>query len=172
MADILEIALVAAESIYAFHSYVKIHYSAQKRVQRLTCIANKTIKYLGNPFRAHSESTPIIIAHGGYLHDIPILFPNCMKHNYDWTLLMKVCMFVDSIRVLQNSGYKRTGLDAFCQDSNIYRNRHFALGYAYILKPVCISVILCHVDQELPLPIQIVYDRWLFIAQRVNTSPV
>ena len=31
---------------------------------------------------------------------------NCMKHDCDITALAE-CMFVDSMRVLQNSGYKR-----------------------------------------------------------------
>ena len=38
LADILEIALETGKSGYAFHSYVKIHYSVLKRVQRLTDI--------------------------------------------------------------------------------------------------------------------------------------
>ena len=32
--------------------------------------------------QAHSETIPVIIAYGGYLHDCPIL-ANCVKHNYD-----------------------------------------------------------------------------------------
>ena len=104
----LEIALVLEERGYAFHSYVKINYSVPKRVQQLTGITNKTIKSLGLPFREvmdgliaflqvqSIESTPIIIAHGGYLHDFPILLANRMKHNYDWTLL-EGSMFVDSM---------------------------------------------------------------------------
>ena len=89
LTDILEIALVA------FHSFVTIHYSVPKRVQQLTGITNKTIKSVGLPFRgvmdgliellhrdqAQSVTIPIIIAHGGYLHDFPILLVRSMKHN-------------------------------------------------------------------------------------------
>ena len=57
----------------------------------------------------------ILHVDGGYLNDFPILLANCMKHNYDWTPL-EGCMSVDSMRVLQNSGYKRPGLDALCED--------------------------------------------------------
>ena len=32
------------------------------------------------------------------------------------------CVFIDSMWVLQNSGYKRSRLDPFCQDLNIKRN--------------------------------------------------
>ena len=48
LADILEIALLADESGYTFHSSVKIHYSVPKRGQQLTGITNKTI---GLPFK-------------------------------------------------------------------------------------------------------------------------
>ena len=48
LADIVELALLSEESGYAFHSYVKIHYSAPKREQQLTGITNKTIKSLGS----------------------------------------------------------------------------------------------------------------------------
>ena len=102
LAEIVGIALVAGEGGYAFHSYVKIHYSLPKIVQRLTGVTNRTIKSLGHPFRevmdefveflqAQSETIPIIIAHGVYLHDCPILLANCMKHNYDWTPLAGLC---------------------------------------------------------------------------------
>ena len=95
LADILEIALVAEESENVFHSFVKIHYSVLQRVQQLTGITNTTIKSLGVPFRtvmeglveflqheqAQSDTVPVIIAHGGYLHDFSILLASCMKHN-------------------------------------------------------------------------------------------
>ena len=70
-------------------------------------------------FLQSSETSLIIIAHGGYLHDFPILLAillailiaNCMQHKYDWTSL-EGCMFLNSMQVLQNSGYKRPGLNA------------------------------------------------------------
>ena len=87
LADILGLALLSEESGYAFHSYVKIHYSVLKMVQQLTGSTSKTIKSLGLPFdevmaglteflhreQAQSETIPVIIAHGGYSHDFPIL---------------------------------------------------------------------------------------------------
>ena len=67
----------------------------RKEVQQLTGITNKTIKSLGLPFgevmaglieflyreQAQSETTPVIIAHGGYSHDFTIMLASCMKHN-------------------------------------------------------------------------------------------
>ena len=95
LSDILEIALVPEDSGNTFHSYVPLHYSVPKRVQQLTGITNKTIKSLGLPLRevmnalvdfhpeqVQSETTiHVIIAHGGYLHNFPILLANCMKHS-------------------------------------------------------------------------------------------
>ena len=97
LADILELVLLSEESGYAFHSYIKIHYSVPKRMQQLTDITNKAIKSLGLQFgevmaglteflhreQAQSETIPVIVAHGGYSHDFPILIANCMKHNWD-----------------------------------------------------------------------------------------
>ena len=186
MADILELALLSEESGYAFHSYVKIHYSVPKRVQQLTGITNKTIKSLGLPFgevmaglteylhreQAQSETIPVIIAHGGYLHDFPILLASCMKHNWDKFGILTECMFVDSIQVLQDDGYKRPGLDALCKELNIKRSSHSALEDAYILKTVCtvkaemmdhpygytFGDITCHLNRKLPLSIRKVYS--------------
>ena len=33
------------------------------------------------------------------------------------------CMFVDSMQILQNGGYKRPGLDALCEELDIKRTR-------------------------------------------------
>ena len=128
-----------------FHSYVSIHYSVPKRVQQLTGITNETIKSLGLPFRdvldglvefLHCETIPIIIAHEGYLHDFPIQLASCMKYDCDKFGILPECMFVDSMQILQDDGYKRTGLDVLCEELNIKRKSHSALEHAYILKTV------------------------------------
>ena len=151
LVDILEIALVAEESGNVFHSYVKIHYSVPQRVHPLAGITNITIKSLGVPFRtviyglveflhreqAQSETVPVIIAHGGYLHDFPILLASCMKHNWDGFGILTECMFVDSMQVLQDDGYKRPCLDALCEGLNVKRSSHSAIEDVYILKTVC-----------------------------------
>ena len=61
------------------------------------------------------KHTPsIIIAHGGYVHDFPILVASCMKHNYnDYTVLAKL-VYVDSMQNLKDAGDRRPGLDALC----------------------------------------------------------
>ena len=56
--------------------------------------------------QAQSERFPIIVVHGGYLYDFPILLASCVKHNCD-----KFGMFVDSMQILQDGGYKRPDLD-------------------------------------------------------------
>ena len=91
LTDILEIAVVTEESGNIYHRYAKIHYSVPKLVQLLSGITNRTIETHGVPFRdvldrlvgfIRREATEpaIIIAHGGYVHDFPILLASCMKH--------------------------------------------------------------------------------------------
>ena len=176
--------MVAGESGNVFYSYVKIHYSIPKRVRQITGIMNRTIKSLGVPFRTvmgglveflqheQCETPAIIIAHGGYLHDFPILLANCMKHNCDKFGILLQCMFVDNMQILQNGGYKTSGLDALCEKLNIKRNPHSALEDAYILKTVCnkksemfdhpnqytFGDITYRLKQKLPLPIREVYS--------------
>ena len=84
-----------------------------------------------------THTPPIIIAHGGYVHDFPIILASCMKHNYnDYTVLAEL-MYVDSMQNLKDSGYRSPGLDALCADLNIERRGHSALDDAKILKTVC-----------------------------------
>ena len=68
-------------------------------------------------------------------------------------------MFVDSVRVIQNSGCKRPGLGALCQDINMKINIHSAFEDVDILMTICNkkSKILHHSDQKLPIPIRMVY---------------
>ena len=186
LTDIIEMTLLAEESGYAFHSYVSIHYSVPRSVRQLTGITNRILQTVGLPFRdvmnglveflhreqAQSETIPIIIAHGGYLHDFPILLASCMKHNCDEFGMLMECMFVDSMEILQAYGYQRPGLDALCAELNIKRNSHSALEDAYILKTVCnrkpemfnhprgytFGDVTYHLSQKLPLPIRKVYS--------------
>ena len=139
LADIIEIALVAEESGHVFHSFVKIHYSVPRRVQELTNITNNIVRTIGLPFsvvmngfidflcreQAQSITKPMIVAHGGYLHDFPILLVNCMKNNVDYTPLAK-CTFIDSMQLMQDEGCSKPGLDALCQRLHIDSARHSA----------------------------------------------
>ena len=153
LSDIIEIALLAEDSGYAFHSYVKLHYTIPKRVKLLTNIQDKTMNEIGLSFtkviqeliefiqheQLHSLTNPIIIAHGGHLQDFPILLANCMKHRFVDYKTLEMCKYVDSMQVLQNQGYdKKPGLDALCVDLYVEkRMRHSALGDAELLKTVC-----------------------------------
>ena len=62
--------------------------------------------------QVRGETLPFIIAHGGYLHDFPILLASCMKHNCDKFGILTECMFVDSMKILHDDGYKRPSLDS------------------------------------------------------------
>ena len=120
LANILEIALVAGESGIAFHSYIKTHYSV---------LHSDWLNF------SIVQTLSIIIAHD--LHDFPILLASCMKHNCNKFGILAKCMFVDSMQILQDDGYKRPGRDALYEELNIKGSSHSALEDAYILKAVC-----------------------------------
>ena len=184
LADIIEIALVAEESGHVFHSFVKIHYSVPRQVQELTNITDNIVRTVGLPFsvvmngfidflcreQAQSITKPMMVAHGGYLHDFPILLVNCMKNNVDYTPLAK-CTFIDSMQLMQDEGCSRPGLDALCQRLHIYSARHSAHEDAEVLKTICnmypsildhpygytLQDILHHLNTKQPISIQNVY---------------
>ena len=90
LTDILEITVVAEESGNIYHRYVKKHYSVPKQVQLLTGNTTRTIENHGVPFsdvmgelvefiRREAKEPAIIIAHGGYLHDFPILLASLVR---------------------------------------------------------------------------------------------
>ena len=113
------IALVAEESRNVYHRYVKIHYSVPKQVQLLTGMTNRTIKTHGVPFRdvmdglvafIRREATEpaIIIAHGCYVYDFPILLSSCMKHNYSDFSVLAELVYVDSLQNLKETRTRRS----------------------------------------------------------------
>ena len=81
-------------------------------------------------------------------------------------------MFVDSMQILRDGGYKRPGLDALCEELNIKRTSHSALEDVYILQTVCnkkpeildhpygytFENITYHFNRKLPLSIRKVYS--------------
>ena len=136
LTDIIEMALIAEESGNAFHSYIRIHYSIPKRVKELTNITDITLAAIGCRFndsttalveQLQSATDPIIIAHGGYLHDFPILLANCMKYNFNDFGILKDCLVIDSVRILKYDGYQRPGLDTLSRIG--YKEKHsFGIG--------------------------------------------
>ena len=115
---------------------------------------------------------PIIIAHGGYVHDFPILLASCMKHNYNNFAVLAELVYVDSMQNLKNASYRRPGVDALCEELKIERRGHSALDNAKILKTVCTIKseemlqnpygytfidIISYLNAKLPIPLQRVY---------------
>ena len=162
LGDIIEIALLAEESGSTFRSYVKIHYSIPRRVQQLTHITNKSLKSIGISFIAmvdalvdflcreqrQSETSPIIIAHGGFLNDFPILPANYIKYSYDNYLILENCMYVGSMLIFRNAGYAKPGLDALCQEFNIAME---AIDYYPALHDAELLMALCKKGMDLLL---------------------
>ena len=112
-----------------------------------------------------------------------------MKYNWDSFGILAECMFVDSMQVFQDDGYKRPGLDLLCKYLNMKRNSHSALEDAYILKTVCnkkleildhpygytFGDITNHLNRKLPLPIGKVYSLAAECAsyqERIDTTRV
>ena len=115
LTDILEIAVVVEESGNIYDIYLKIRYSVPRQVQWLTGITNRTINTHGVPLRdvmgglrafIQREATEpvIIIAHGGYVYDFPILLASCMKHNYIEFAVLAELVYVDSMQNLEDVG--------------------------------------------------------------------
>ena len=65
----------------------------------------------------------IIVVHGGYLNDLPLLIANCMKQNFNYHKFDRY-KFVDSMKIFQNRGYIRAGLDTLCLKTNITRCKY------------------------------------------------
>ena len=169
---ILEVALIAEESETTFHCYVSLHYSVPKRVQQLTGITNKTTKSLGLPFREVMDGLVDFLHHEQVKLLSPLLLHMVDIHTIPLSFLQIVWNTIMILRVLQNRGYNRPGLDALCNDLNMKRNGHSALEDAENLMTICESkseifnrqygftfeIILYHLDKKLPLPIQMVYN--------------
>jgi len=179
MADIIEIAVIAEESGNVFHMYVRIHYSIPKHVQDLTRINDKILNNLGCLFtdvmismidfiqseQTLSDTDPIIVAHGGYYNDFPILLANCMKHGFDNYGILKNCLFVDSVDLFKDDGYERPGLDNLCREFKMKREFHSALEDALILKR-----IVCDKRSELNLYTYTFKDIENFLIMKLPIS--
>ena len=187
LSDIIELALIAEETGKVFHRYVKIHYRIPNRVQELTRITDKTLANLGCSFKdvmtemigfiqceqLDSNTNPIILAHGGYYNDFPILLANCTKHSFTDYGILKNCLFVDSIDLFKDVGYEKSSLNNLCHEFKIKRDFHSALEDALILKRILCdkkSELCDHMysytfkdigvwlNQKLPIPIKKIYD--------------
>ena len=156
LGDIFEIAILSERSGYIFHTYIKIHHKLPSYVQRLCNITDNILEMKCQPFcevmddvvefinhesRDDNNSVvPIIIAHGGFLTDFPLLLVNCMKACYDYTRLAKY-IFVDSMKMLQDKGYEKPGLDSFSTSLTIER-RHSAIYDVKLLRDVVNKLLL------------------------------
>ena len=113
LGDIFEIAVISGDSGHIFHSYVKIHYKLSENIKFLCGITDDILENndsFSNVFitllnflekeQATSNTLPLIIAHGGYDHDFPLMLTNCMKHKCDFSALHNYS-FLDSMLLLK-----------------------------------------------------------------------
>ena len=177
LAEIIEMALVSEISGFSFHTHVKIDNLLAPFVKKLTGITDKTLQDIGLPFPIafremvkfignesdDDDESPIIIAHGGVLHDFPILLTNCMRHNVDYSMLER-CRFIDSMERLKRHGYAKPGLQTFrCTGDK----KHCAYDDARVLEFLCrlnyrliyeppyltFTDVLQHLETKMPISI-------------------
>ena len=82
LGDIFEIALISEDTCRVFHKYIKIPYRLSKYVKQTCNVSDNILRQKGVPFLymlkkmqqfVYSETTtPILIAHGGFLCDFPL----------------------------------------------------------------------------------------------------
>ena len=142
LGDIFEIACLSEDSGYIFHSYINIGCTIPNYVKGLCNVPDEKIKSSPSFYEvmngviefinAHESQPPIkIISHGGYLSHFPLLFTNCMRNRFDYTWFEK-CEFIDSVKELQQLGYRKPGLDSFAPPHRI----HSAAGDVELLREI------------------------------------
>ena len=182
LGDIFEIAVLSEQSGYIFHPYIKIHHKLPSYVRKLCNITDNILEMRSEHFsdvmddliefiNQESRDDVIIIAHGGFLTDFPLLIVNCMKAKYDYTRFANYT-FVDSMKMLQGKGYEKPGLDTFTTSATAGR-RHSAVYDVKLLRDVVnkllvqdieaakhtsLNDIIQYLKGQLPLKIQQLYD--------------
>ena len=86
--------------------------------------------------KEEGDEDMVIIAHGGYLCDFPILLANLIKYGVDYSVL-KHCKFVDSMKLIKEVGVQRPGLDSLRIRTSGDMQRHSALNDARLLMKIC-----------------------------------
>ena len=190
LGDIFEIAVLSESSGFLFHSYVNTQQQLPRYVSNMCNVTNTFIKnsptfnevmndliqfIKQEELNKVEKSITVLIAHGGYLFDYPLLITNCMRRSDSTTIehsnfveAMKHYIFIDSIQVLQRLGYKRTSLDVLKDNSNNSRI-HSAAKDVTILRDIVkkynvlcnitlslsntLQDILCYIQTKLPISI-------------------
>ena len=121
LGDIFQIALISEDSCRIFHQYIVIPYKLSNNIQKLCNVNNKILQRKCVPFTYAIKkmlrfiqcetATPTLIAHGGFLCDFPLLIINNMKYNIDVADIFAQYTFIDSMKMLQEIGYSKPGLD-------------------------------------------------------------
>ena len=151
--DIIEIAMVAADSDHEFHRFIKISYPIHANIQQVTGITTKMLNEKGCNFKDamqafldfiyyESNGFPTIIAHNGHEHVFPVLLANCMKHKFQDSEykrnVLQHCKFIDSSKLLNSMSYKSANnFSKLCGDMDLTRPDYMvALDDARLLKTI------------------------------------
>ena len=167
LGDIFEIACISSDD-KVFHSYINISSDISCYVKRLCDVNIGTLQQSPTfenvidrfiDFINQDKTQPILIGHGAFLSDFPLILANCMKNCYDYSKL-KDCIFIDSMEAFKEKGYKRPGLTSLTSTT---RTVHSALEDVKLLKGLVTDYhdiryklhtfkdILYHTQKRMPL---------------------
>ena len=144
--DIFEVACLSSNGS-SFHSYVNIPTNVSRYIQTLCGLDLSLLRQspsfndVMNELTAfitkegtHGSQT-ILIGHGAFLNDYPLIIANCIKNRYDHSTL-KEYRFADSMEAFRDSGYERPGLDSL---SSTHRTIHSAIQDVKLLRDIVTS---------------------------------
>ena len=176
--DIFELACLSSSG-KLFHSYINIptniscyvrrlcglHPSKLRRSPSFIDVMNNLIEFITKE-EAHDRQT-ILVGHGSFLVDFPLIITNCIKNRYDHGALREY-KFVDSMEAFRDSGYDQPGLDSL---SSTHRTTHSAVQDVKLLEHIVTTHrdiryklytyedILAHLATKMPVTIHEVQLR-------------
>ena len=135
LCEIFDIALLSQRSGNIYQSYIDIRPEKIPRFIKKLCNINEWTLYCkSKPFltvinelltfirneegELYDREETMIIGHGSFYNDYPILLAQCMKNRYPYESELHHFTFIDSMLILRDKGYSKPGLDALSGISN------------------------------------------------------
>ena len=199
LGDIFEIAVLSEDSGNIFHEYIDIGYMLPKYVENMCKINSSQLLLEGRSFKKVIEEftnfiqheanmrQPIIIAHGGFHNDFPLLITNCRKTGYNYINAFKNILFMDSVELLKKANIQNPGIDSIIKDlPNVAENvtRHTAVGDVQILSNIFLldsyrellltgetynlNKIEQYVNNKLPISISDIYSMAYLVSSQTS----
>ena len=142
--DIFELACLSSNGTL-FHSFINIPTDVSRYVQKLcdvdlsklrkspsfNNVITNLIEFITKEEKLNDSQT-ILMGHGAFLTDFPLIVTNCIRNSYDHSS-MKEYKFADSMEAFRDVGYVRPGLDSL---SSTCRTIHSAVQDVRLLKDI------------------------------------